>query len=161
MFDKLEEIEKKYIDLTEKISDPEVISDQSLFKKCMEEHSNLTDVVEKYREYKKVKEDLVRKVTNRIIKAFPELEGQIELLDSWTPITYERYCNAYHGAYMSFVTTTTAPKLTCKGTIKNLNNFYIAGQWIMSPGGLPIAAISGKFAIQRILKKEGRSIDFE
>lgn len=112
-------------------------------------------------EYKKVKEDLVRKVTNRIIKAFPELEGQIELLDSWTPITYERYCNAYHGAYMSFVTTTTAPKLTCKGTIKNLNNFYIAGQWIMSPGGLPIAAISGKFAIQRILKKEGRSIDFE
>ncbi len=38
MFDKLEEIEKKYIDLTEKISDPEVIADQSLFRKCMKEH---------------------------------------------------------------------------------------------------------------------------
>ena len=58
MFDKLEEIEKKYIDLTEKISDPEVIADQSLFRKCMKEHSNLTDVVEKYREYKKVKENM-------------------------------------------------------------------------------------------------------
>ena len=58
MFDKLEEIEKKYIDLREKISDPEVIADQSLFRKCMKEHSNLTDVVEKYREYKKVKENM-------------------------------------------------------------------------------------------------------
>ncbi len=26
----------------------------------------------------------------------------------------------------------------------------------MCPGGLPIAAVSGKFAIQRILKREGR-----
>ena len=55
MFDKLEEIEKKYVDLTAKISDPDIISNQSLFKKYMKEHSNLTDVVAKYREYKKVK----------------------------------------------------------------------------------------------------------
>ena len=34
----------------------------------------------------------------------------------------------------------------------------IAGQWIMSPGGLPVALVSGKFAVQRILKKAGRSI---
>ena len=58
MFDKLEEIEKKYVDLTEKISDPDIISNQSLFKKYMKEHSNLTDVVAKYREYKKVKENM-------------------------------------------------------------------------------------------------------
>lgn len=58
MFDKLEEIEKKYIDLTKKISDPDIISDQNAFKKYMKEHSNLTDVVEKYREYKKVKENM-------------------------------------------------------------------------------------------------------
>lgn len=32
MFDKLEEIEKKYVDLTEKISDPDIISNQSLLK---------------------------------------------------------------------------------------------------------------------------------
>lgn len=108
------------------------------------------------KEYEKVKKELVDKVTDEIVKAFPQLKERIELLDSWTPLTYERYCNAYHGAYMSFVTTTTAPKLQCKGTVKGLKNLYIGGQWIMSPGGLPIAAISGKFAIQRIMKKEGR-----
>ncbi|MBQ3918662.1 MAG: NAD(P)/FAD-dependent oxidoreductase, partial [Oscillospiraceae bacterium] len=79
--------------------------------------------------------------------------------DVWTPMTYVRYCNAYHGAYMSFVTTVGTKQLREKGTFKNVSNFYMAGQWIMSPGGLPIAVISGKFAIQRILKKEKRSID--
>ena len=74
-------------------------------------------------------------------------------------MTYERYCNAYHGAYMAFVTTIGTKQLRVKGVLKKLKNFYMAGQWIMSPGGLPIAAISGKFAVQRILKKEKRDIN--
>lgn len=39
------------------------------------------------------------------------------------------------------------------------NNLFIAGQWIMSPGGLPVAVVSGKFAVQRIMKKQRRSIE--
>ena len=109
--------------------------------------------------YKKTKAELELQVRAAIIKQFPELDGKMELLDVWTPMTYTRYCNAYHGAYMSFVTTVGAKQMRVKGTLKNVKNFYMAGQWIMSPGGLPIAAISGKFAIQRILKKEKRSID--
>lgn len=35
----------------------------------------------------------------------------------------------------------------------------IASQWLQSPGGLPVAAATGKFVIQRILKKEGKSIN--
>ena len=110
-------------------------------------------------DYKAKKQELIREVTERIVREFPELEGRLELLDCWTPMTYERYCNAYHGAYMAFVTTIGAKQLRIKGILKGLDNFYMAGQWIMSPGGLPIAAISGKFAIQRILKKEKRSIE--
>ena len=110
-------------------------------------------------EYRAKKEELVKAVTERIEKEFPELAGKAELLDCWTPLTYERYCNAYHGAYMAFTTTVGAKQLKVKGTLKGLDNFYMAGQWVMSPGGLPIAAISGKFAIQRILRKEKRDID--
>ncbi len=109
--------------------------------------------------YKKTKEELEEKIRAAVIKQFPELDGKMELLDVWTPMTYVRYCNAYHGSYMSFVTTVGTKQLRVKGTFKNVSNFYMAGQWIMSPGGLPIAVISGKFAIQRILKKEKRSID--
>lgn len=37
-----------------------------------------------------------------------------------------------------------------------LDNVVLAGQWITPPGGLPGSAAAGKFAVQRILKKEGR-----
>ncbi len=58
MFDKLEDIEKKYNDLTKKISDPDIISDQSSWKKYMKEQSAMKDVVDKYVEYKKVKQNM-------------------------------------------------------------------------------------------------------
>ena len=57
MFQKLEDVEKRFEELNKLISDPEVISNQNEWKKLMKEHSDLEDVVLKYREYKKVKQD--------------------------------------------------------------------------------------------------------
>lgn len=110
-------------------------------------------------EYKEEKEKLVKEIEKRIQNAFPELTGDLQYLDSWTPLTYERYCNAYHGSYMSFTTRPDAKQLKMKGKVKGIDNLYLAGQWTNSPGGLPVAAASGKFAIQRILKSNKRSID--
>jgi len=58
MFDKLEDIEKKYIELTDKINDPEIISDNLQWRKLMKEHSNITPIVETYKEYKKIKDEI-------------------------------------------------------------------------------------------------------
>ena len=58
MFQKLEAVEKKYEDLTKKISDPDIISNQTEWQKCMKEHAEIQEIVEKYREYKKVKNQL-------------------------------------------------------------------------------------------------------
>ena len=57
MFQKLEDVEKRYDELTTKISDPEVISRTQEWQKLMKEHAGLEDVVTKYREYKKAKSD--------------------------------------------------------------------------------------------------------
>ena len=57
MFQKLEDVEKRYEELNKLISDPEVISNQNEWKKLMKEQSDLEDVVLKYREYKKVKQN--------------------------------------------------------------------------------------------------------
>ena len=84
------------------------------------------------------------------------LDGEIDLIDVTTPLTYERYTNAYMGSYMSFITTKFTKGLMRPGLIKGLHNFVIAGQWIMPPGGLPIALISGKHACQRVCKMEGK-----
>lgn len=110
-------------------------------------------------EYKSVKDQLVAEVTKRIVTAFPELEGDMEFLDAWTPLTYERYCHAYHGSYMSFITTPNGKQVRMKGRLKGIDNLYVAGQWTNSPGGLPVAAASGKFAVQRILKSQKRDIN--
>jgi phytoene desaturase len=41
------------------------------------------------------------------------------------------------------------------GELEGLDRFHLTGQWIMPPGGLPGAAMTGKFTIQRICKKTG------
>ncbi|WP_099190067.1 peptide chain release factor 1 [Tepidibacter mesophilus] len=52
MFDKVEIIEDKYKDLTQKIGDPEVINRQSEWQKYIKEHAEIEPIVMKYREYK-------------------------------------------------------------------------------------------------------------
>ena len=54
----LDDVEKKYEDLTKKISDPEIIAAQTEWKNYMKEHADLEPIVLKYREYKKVKQQL-------------------------------------------------------------------------------------------------------
>lgn len=52
MFEKLSFIEEQFEELAKKISDPEVIADQETWRKLCKEHSDLSPIVEKYREYK-------------------------------------------------------------------------------------------------------------
>lgn len=60
MFDNLDEIEKKYVELTKKIADPEEIKKQDEWRKMMKEQSNLEPIVTKYREYKKLRVRLMK-----------------------------------------------------------------------------------------------------
>ncbi len=109
-------------------------------------------------QYKKLKEEAAAAIKERLLIQFPKLQGHIEFLDCWTPITYERYCNAYHGAYMSFITRKGVKSFRVKGIVKGIKNLYIASQWIMAPGGLPVAVTAGKFAIWRIARKDKKSL---
>lgn len=72
MFDKLDFIEDKYESLGMKIADMEVISDHSLWLKLSKEYAEITPVVEKYREYKEVKEGIVE--TKEIIETSDDAE---------------------------------------------------------------------------------------
>lgn len=56
MFDKLDFILEKYRELSKKVSDPNVISDQPLWQKHIKEMGEMEPIVKKYKEYKKAKE---------------------------------------------------------------------------------------------------------
>ncbi len=58
MFEKLSFIEARHNELSEKISDPTVIADQETWRKLCKEHSDISPIVDKYREYKKAKETI-------------------------------------------------------------------------------------------------------
>ena len=78
MFQRLEDVEKRYDELTEKISDPEEIAKTSSWQKLMKEHSELTPIVEKYREYKKAEKTIEE---NEELLKDPELKelAQMEI----------------------------------------------------------------------------------
>ena len=58
MFEKLAQIEKSYEELTEQISSPEIMSDMKVYAKTMKQHRALGEIVEKYREVRKMQDDL-------------------------------------------------------------------------------------------------------
>lgn len=58
MFDKLMDIEKRYIELSDKINDPEIINNNEEWRKLMKEHSDISPIFNKYKEYEEVKNDI-------------------------------------------------------------------------------------------------------
>ncbi len=58
MLERLNFIENKYEELSNKISDPSVMANQKEWQKLCKEHADLEIIVNTYREYKKAQEDL-------------------------------------------------------------------------------------------------------
>lgn len=112
-------------------------------------------------QYYDEKENIAKEIMLRVEKIYPETEGNFEVYDVCTPVTYERYCGAYKGAWMGFDLTPKVKNLMHKGRINGIDNLYTAGQWEMMPGGLPSACLAGKWAIQRICKKERIKFTFK
>lgn len=110
--------------------------------------------------YKYEKQRIAEAIQKRIETKFPELSGKIKCIDLATPITYNRYTNAYHGAWMSFMMTPESKTLMHKGLVKGIDNLLLSGMWLQPPGGTPVAASTGKFAVQRICKKEKCQLSF-
>ncbi len=58
MFDKLEDLVRSLEEINMELTDPAVISDQNKYRQLMREQSELTPIVEKYKEYKAAKDGI-------------------------------------------------------------------------------------------------------
>ena len=58
MFEKLEDLVDRIDTINNMLTDPDVVSDQNKFRKLMKEQSDLTPIVEKYKEYKDTKQTI-------------------------------------------------------------------------------------------------------
>ena len=104
--------------------------------------------------YDKAKMALEENIRRTLENVYEETKGHIEVVNIATPLTYERYCGAYRGSWMPFVGNPETKNFIHNGKLKGIKNLYLAGQWLYTPGGLPSAAATGRWAIWRICKKE-------
>lgn len=63
VFDKLEDLVERYKEIEGLVNDAAIISDQDRWRKLMKERSDLTPIVEKYLEYKGIKENIKDSIT--------------------------------------------------------------------------------------------------
>ena len=79
MYDKLEEVAKRYDELTAMLSDPEILKDQSAFAKYSKEHAEKRPIVETFLKLKEVKQAVddaheILKGDDKELKELAEME---------------------------------------------------------------------------------------
>jgi len=58
MFDRLEQTEARYEELTQALTSPDITNDSAKYQKTAKAHSDLVPIVEKFREYKELKKGI-------------------------------------------------------------------------------------------------------
>ena len=101
--------------------------------------------------YSEEKERLAEAVIAALAGQIPEAGGRIEVADVATPLTYERYCGTWKGSWMTEMTPDMKMK-SYPAAIDGLDGLYFAGQRMMPPGGLPVALMSGRTAVQYLCR---------
>ncbi len=105
--------------------------------------------------YESEKERIAAELRMRVEKKFSTLAGKLILLGTYSPVTFSKWCQAYHGAYMSFNARKGFKSKYIKITVKDISNLFLGSQWQQTGGGLPAAAAGGKFAAEMMASRFG------
>ena len=87
---------------------------------------------------------------------FPQLRSVVRMTDLATPLTYWGRTRSWRGAYEGWMPNAESLFGHVKKTLSGLDGFYMAGQWVEPGGGVPMAVMSGRQAIQLICKDAAR-----
>ena len=113
------------------------------------------------KEYNRVKKELSDNTIEWLEKRYPGIKDKVEVIDVATPYTYWRYTLNEKGSYMGFLPTADAFTSSVEKRLPGLSNFYMAGQWSMSMGGVQPVIYSGKHVIQLLCHDEGKEFHTE
>jgi len=107
------------------------------------------------------KDRVADEVIDRLERHYPGIKDQIEMTDVATPTTTYRYTLNRDGAYMGWFINPRTITTNMRRTIAGLDNFYMAGQWVLPGGGVPTSLASGKDAVRIICKRDGKNFRVE
>jgi len=113
--------------------------------------------------YKQEKQKVAERVIEILESHFRGIKNQVEVIDVYTLMTWERYMGGTQGWFnfpnrkLDFSMREDLSDKKFKTTLPGLSNFYFVGVWATAMGSLAHNAISGKTIIRRICKKDGKS----
>jgi peptide chain release factor 1 len=78
MFERLDQIEARYEELTKALASPEIMNDSSKYQKTAKAHAEISSVVEKYREFKDLKKGIAESRAVLADEKDPEMRAYAE-----------------------------------------------------------------------------------
>ncbi len=107
--------------------------------------------------YDAEKQHVAEMIIQQLETVYPGMRSQIEMVDVATPITTWRYTLNHQGSPMGWLMTKETLMTRLPRRLPGLNDFYMAGQWILPGGGVPGCIYSGRNVIQLLCKEEKRA----
>jgi phytoene dehydrogenase-like protein len=107
-------------------------------------------------EYAQAKQRLLQEIIGILDQRFPGLARHLEYSDLATPATFARFSGNWQGSIQGWLPTPRILGRRLPRTLPGLKDFFMAGHWVEPGGGLPSAALSGRYVAQMICARDGR-----
>jgi phytoene dehydrogenase-like protein len=107
--------------------------------------------------YRAEKKAILKEIVAVLDRRFPGLAEHLEQSDIATPATFARYTANWQGSYEGWLPTPRILGRRIPYTLPGLDDFYMAGHWVVAGGGLPSAALSGRYVAQMICARNGKT----
>jgi phytoene desaturase len=104
--------------------------------------------------YETEKHRIAEMLVQQLEALYPGIQSQIEMVDVATPYTTWRYTLNDMGSPMGWLMTKDTLMTQLPRILPGLDNFYMAGQWVLPGGGVPGCIYSGRNAIQILCKRD-------
>jgi phytoene dehydrogenase-like protein len=107
--------------------------------------------------YREEKQRIADHAITELERRFGPLRDALEEVDVATPATFQRYTGIWKGSYQGWAPSPGIIGKNVPKTLPGLRNFYITGQWIATPGGLPRVIALGKHVAQIMCKRDKKA----
>jgi prolycopene isomerase len=102
--------------------------------------------------YRTRKASLVEEIITRVEEFIPCLRSYIEVQESASPLTFERYTNNWHGSTAGWNWNPAIAPHFDFGRDLPIKNFRVVGHYTFNPGGVPTAMITAWHIAHEIIK---------
>ncbi|WP_041623440.1 FAD-dependent oxidoreductase [Spirochaeta thermophila] len=110
--------------------------------------------------YREQKQKEAWRLIKEVEEFIPGLSAHIRVMESATPLTFERYTGNWRGATAGWNWDPSRNPRLHPSRDLGIRGLYFAGHWAHSPGGVPTAMITAWYVAQGLLQRNtGKGYD--